>query len=172
METTATHLKRRERSAAEPTVKCAICSFPASRFDPARGEAEFRGVTYFVCGPCRRRYSHSLSQISSYGTRFRFVEKSEIPRYHGDAFEQLYKILLLCKERQEIRQKEVNWMVEDQTKMRLKLPDRVAVILGKTFAVCGDDAKLPDDQALIRIRDLLEAIDPEIINRNKNKRLP
>lgn len=62
-------------------------------------------------------------------------------------------------------------MVDDLTKKILKLPDQVARIVARTYAVCGDDFKLSDEEALIRIRDLLEAIDPEIINRAKKKRL-
>lgn len=87
-------------------------------------------------------------------------------------YRQIYMVLLLLKERQEKRKKEVNWMVEEMTRKILKLPDKVAAIVAKTYAVCGDDFKLADDQALVRIRDLLEGIDPEIISRNKNKRLP
>ena len=62
-------------------------------------------------------------------------------------------------------------VIEDRTKLILKFPDRVAAIVGKTFAVRGDDSKLADDVALAMIRDLLESIDPTIIERNKNKRL-
>jgi len=63
-------------------------------------------------------------------------------------------------------------MIDEMTKKILKLPDKVATIVGKTFAVRGDDFTLSDDEALGRIRDLLESIDPEIISRTKNKRLP
>lgn len=52
-----------------------------------------------------------------------------------------------------------------------RLPDRVAAIIGKTYAARGDDAVMADDEALIRIRDLLDEIDPTLIERNKNKRL-
>lgn len=53
----------------------------------------------------------------------------------------------------------------------IRLPDRIAAIVGKTYAVMGDGAKLADDEALTRIRDLLEELDPKLIERNKNKRL-
>jgi hypothetical protein len=53
----------------------------------------------------------------------------------------------------------------------LKLPERIAAILGKTYAVRGDDATLADDQALMMIRDELDDYDEKIIERNKNKRL-
>jgi hypothetical protein len=51
------------------------------------------------------------------------------------------------------------------------LPDRVAAVVGKTYAVMGDEAQMADDQALMMIRDLLEDLDPTVIERNKNKRL-
>ncbi|HKO43378.1 MAG TPA: hypothetical protein VJU84_08810 [Pyrinomonadaceae bacterium] len=52
-----------------------------------------------------------------------------------------------------------------------KLPDRVAAIVGKTYAVEGDAAVMRDDQALMMIRDLLDEIDDKLIDRNKAKRL-
>lgn len=166
-------MTRRQRSAARYCPQCSICRYRVSPFDPGAGEAAFRGIRHFVCGPCRARYSHSLSQIEHFGFRFRFVERSEIPRRPDlPGFAQIYKLLLLAKERQEIRQKEVNWMAREQTENIIKLADRVACIVSKTFAVQGDEAALTDEEALIRIRDLLEAIDPQIIERNKKKRLP
>ncbi|HQU82974.1 MAG TPA: hypothetical protein PKY59_07620 [Pyrinomonadaceae bacterium] len=61
--------------------------------------------------------------------------------------------------------------IQKQTKDYLKFPERIAAIIGKTYAVRGDDFKLEDDVALTRIRDLLEELDETIIDRNKNKRL-
>jgi hypothetical protein len=169
-----TALTRRQRSATQPVDRCAICRFSVSRFDPAVREVFYRGVKYSVCGPCRRRYSHAISQIASSGVRFRFVEKSEIPKPPAEIWNQffrVYKVLLLHKECEEKRQKEVNWVIEEMTKKLVKLPGRVAAIVRETYSVVGDDFKLTDDEALIRIRDLLEEIDPEIIKRKKKKRL-
>ncbi len=61
--------------------------------------------------------------------------------------------------------------VKRQTISYLKLPERIAAILGKTYAVMGDEAKMADDEALTRIRDLLEELDETLIERNKKKRL-
>lgn len=61
--------------------------------------------------------------------------------------------------------------IKKQAADYLKFPERVAAIIGKTYAVRGDDFKLEDDVALTRIRDLLEELDDGIIERNKNKRL-
>lgn len=49
------------------------------------------------------------------------------------------------------------------------LCERIAIIVGKTYAECGDSATLPDDVALMMIRDLLLALDESIIERNKDR---
>ena len=51
------------------------------------------------------------------------------------------------------------------------LPDKIAAIIGRTYLVRGDDWKISNDEAIIRIRDLIEEIDFRIIERNKNKKL-
>lgn len=61
--------------------------------------------------------------------------------------------------------------VKNQAIDYMKFPERVAAILGKTYAVRGDDFKLSDDEALARVRDLLDELDDSLIERNKNKRL-
>ena len=60
---------------------------------------------------------------------------------------------------------------KNQAANYLKLPERIAAVVGKTYAVRGDDYKLSDDEALTRIRDLLDELDATIIERNKEKRL-
>lgn len=63
-------------------------------------------------------------------------------------------------------------MTAEEYAMKLaKLPDRVAAVIGKTYAVMGDAAQIADDQANMMIRDLLEELDPTLITRNQNKRL-
>ncbi len=54
----------------------------------------------------------------------------------------------------------------------IRYPEEVAKIIGKTFLLSGEDALLTDDDALTRIRDLLDDIDPSILEENKDKRLP
>lgn len=165
---------------------CFICSTEVSAYQPLASEFRYRGAVHAICGGCRGRFWKALDQAAYFGNRFRFLVKDEMPRaadmsrvlsFSSDVathsnFRKVFSILTLLKERQEIRQKEVNWMVTDLTKKILKLPDQIATIVAKTFAVRGDDATLSDDQALVRIRDLLESIDEKIIDRNKNKRLP
>ena len=60
---------------------------------------------------------------------------------------------------------------EDQATKLVKLPDRVATIIGKTFSVKGDSWEIDDTQALVMIRDLLDELDETLIDRNKDKRL-
>lgn len=63
---------------------------------------------------------------------------------------------------------------EDQATKLVKLPDRIAAIVGKTYAVMGDAATesgLADDQALMMIRDVLDDYDNTAVDRNKGKRL-
>jgi len=52
-----------------------------------------------------------------------------------------------------------------------KLPDRLAAILAKSVAVKGDAFDLDDAEALIMILDIINELDPTLIERNKDKRL-
>ena len=55
-----------------------------------------------------------------------------------------------------------------------KFPDRAAAIVAKTYAVMGDaafDHGLPNDTALVMIMDLINDIDPTLIERNAKKKL-
>ena len=61
--------------------------------------------------------------------------------------------------------------VKSQANDYLKLPERIAAIVGKTYSVMGDDFKMSDDEAITRIRDLLDELDETLIERNKKKRL-
>jgi hypothetical protein len=55
-----------------------------------------------------------------------------------------------------------------------KLPDRIAAILAKTYAVIGDEAfktGISEDVANVMILDLINDLDSTLIKRNANKRL-
>lgn len=162
------YLTKRQRAAARVIPKCAVCGSdvsPQVNRDRGQRETYYRGRPYVICGPCRRIYSHCRSQFAWCGTRFRFVRKTEIPRT-GESimFQLVYKVLLLARERQISRQKEVNWMVDEKTRKVIKFFDRAADILVRTLPVGGDDFTVPDDEAITRIRDLLDDIDPEIMH--------
>lgn len=53
----------------------------------------------------------------------------------------------------------------------LKVCNRVAVIISRTYIELGDGASFSDDEALLMIRDLLLGVDDTIINRNRFKRI-
>ena len=59
----------------------------------------------------------------------------------------------------------------EYAKRLARLPDRIAAIVGKTYAEMGDAAELADDEALMMIRDLLMELDDTLIERNRHKRL-
>lgn len=61
--------------------------------------------------------------------------------------------------------------IKKQTKDYILFPERVATIVGKTYSVRGDDFIYSDDVANLMIKDLLDELDPTLIERNKNKRL-
>lgn len=60
---------------------------------------------------------------------------------------------------------------EEYARWLAKLPDRVAAVIGKTYAVMGDGFQVADDQAVMMIRDLLDEGDESLIPRNANKKL-
>lgn len=178
--------ERRLRKSSTP--ECFICAEKMLYENPIASGFYHRGSFAQICGSCRRRYYNSTKQAAAFGDRYRFIEKSEVPSRRDlkigfratdvslinkhRIFTQLFHMLLLVKERRIQRRKEVNLMIEDMTREILKLPDRIARILTKTFAVAGDSAELEDDQALMQIRDLIEAIDPDILTRRQKKKKP
>lgn len=60
---------------------------------------------------------------------------------------------------------------EDYAIKLAKLPDRIAARLAHGYAVQGDAAELADSEVLIGIMDLINDLDPTLIERNANKRL-
>ena len=68
-------------------------------------------------------------------------------------------------------------MAEDLSLKMIKLTGRVARAMVDTFAIQGDEATCEDDIALLRIKDLLEEIEPDIFRKilaerkRKRKRL-
>src|SRR5436309_1185312 len=53
-----------------------------------------------------------------------------------------------------------------------RLCGHIAVVVGMTYAECGDGAKLKDDEALMLIRELLLEVDESVIERSKDRKLP
>lgn len=52
-----------------------------------------------------------------------------------------------------------------------KLPARIAAILGKSVAWKGDAFELDDAEVLMMISDVINDLDPTLIERNQRKRL-
>jgi hypothetical protein len=59
---------------------------------------------------------------------------------------------------------------EYATKLQ-RLPDRIAAIVAKTYAIQVDAWELEDDVALVMIRDLINDIDDTLVERNAKKKL-
>jgi hypothetical protein len=53
----------------------------------------------------------------------------------------------------------------------VRFPDRVAAILAKSVACQGDAFELDDAEALVMILDIINELDPTLIERNANKKL-
>jgi len=163
-------MRRRENAS---TTRCYLCPEPiVYERTIAGGRFVFRGEQHVICERCRGRYWRAVEQASQFGKRYPFFERRNMPPKfeRGALFTQMFHILSIAHDRQILRQKEVNWMVKEQTEKMLKLPGRIAAVVGQTYAVCGDDFKLADDEALMRIRDLLDDIDPAIMQRVKKKK--
>jgi hypothetical protein len=60
---------------------------------------------------------------------------------------------------------------EEQAFKLAKLPDRIAAILAKSVAVRDDAFDIDDAEALIMILDIINELDPTLIERNANKQL-
>lgn len=59
---------------------------------------------------------------------------------------------------------------EQTTLLEGKLYDQIASVISRTYVEVGDTAKLPDDEALMIIREMLLEFDPNIIDRNRFRR--
>ena len=60
---------------------------------------------------------------------------------------------------------------EQTTLLEGKLHDQIATVIAHTYIELGDASTLADDEGLAMIRDLLLRHDPEIINRNRFRRI-
>jgi hypothetical protein len=138
-----------------PRVKrhpCYLCSRKILYDNPLICSFVFRGKTHSICSKCRGLYWGAIEQASRFGKRYRFIEKSEVPRLTGfgmqvgggispiaqhRVFTTVFRMLLLIRERQRHQQKESDWMIDEMTRRLLKLADQMAAIIGKTYAVRG-----------------------------------
>lgn len=119
-----------------------------------------------ICWKCRKGSPNTVKNF--YGG----AVKIEKPVFDKERFRRNLARLAAHFAKRAERGTEVNMSaVNNQAANYLKFPERVAAIVGKTYSVMGDDFKLSDDEALTRIRDLIDELDPTLIERNKKKRL-
>ncbi len=149
---------------------CPVCSLPKFR-DEFRQSNQNR-KPQIICWQCRHDNPKCVGEFYAVG-----VAKIVKPETDADVekrFTTVLNFLNLQNERRKNKGKEVMDMkgIEKQAVALAKLPSKVATIIGKTYTIRGDDPNvIPDDEAIMRIRDLLDEIDDTLIERNKNKRL-
>jgi DNA-directed RNA polymerase subunit RPC12/RpoP len=127
----------------------------------------------YRCADCKREIRVMQTSLPNHSVCARCRQKRLPQRSHH-----LWRAILYMVRRDtegEIQDREgVMLMPEDHAVLVAKFPERVAAIVGKTFEVIGADAfgrGLADDEALALIRNLLNEIDPDLIERNKHKSL-
>ena len=137
-----------------------------------------------VCGHTRRRRDFTATKgqttpnpfcnacfsfIKSEARQWQPESPRPAPMAHRRA---AYQTLLERARRAQLKGKEVNGLSQEEYTIKVvKLPDRVAAIVGKTCAVMGDAEEISSSEAVVRIVDLLNEIDETLIERNKRKRL-
>lgn len=114
-----------------------------------------------VCRSCRR-----LQRATS---------QSDFVRYKSV----INKLLQSDYIERKLQKKEVKNMAKVSAKARQyaeslpKTLEAIAWVIGRTSITCGEDAEFADDEALMKINDLLEEFDSGIVGRmRKKKRLP
>lgn len=142
--------------------KCATCNEPktAREFRTSNQNAK----TMPVCWQCR--HDDRRAEARFYGAKTRRLDSVFRQRFWA-----VKRLLDYKFSKMEVRRKRMRKEIMQQSAAYLKFPERVAAVVGKTYAVMGDDFKLADDEALTRIRDLLDELDATLIERNKKKRL-
>ncbi len=140
---------------------CPVCGEPCT----AR---EFRSSNRnpkqnLICWQCRR---NPAAEKDYFGKKPLDL-KSRSQSVFRKQFWAIARIVRKNSKRKEVLEMSVN----RQAINLVRFPERVAAVVGKTYAIMGDDFKLSDDEALTRIRDLLEELDGTLIERNKKKRL-
>lgn len=70
----------------------------------------------------------------------------------------------------------IEWILSKDTVRggyrEVRLREYIAAVISRTYLERGDKARLADDKALMIIRDMLLAYDDNIIERNRQKRIP
>lgn len=149
---------RRPNVAAQVERLCPVCGErkPLSAFQPRRRS---RALNIF-CNGCAKQPAKVRRALQP--------NRSPLAE-HARA---IHKVLVTLGERRISKGRRTKGMSAEDYAIKLrKFPERVAAIVGKSYAVMGDSHQLADDEVIMRIRDLLDELDDTVIERNKNKRL-
>lgn len=122
-----------------------------------------KGLNLF-CNGCRQNNPEGVRRFLRAGRPVQKVDRREVTRF-----------LRELARRRIAKRRGIKMTAEMYAVKLAKLPDRIAAIVGKTYAELGDawdaDKHLCDDTAMMMIRDLVNDLDESLIPRNKNKRL-
>ncbi len=143
---------------------CPVCRLPKYRQEFR--ESNRQPALNTICWQCRHDDPRCVAK-QLYGVNFRRYDSMFRKKFF--ALNKLQKAKLSKKE---VKRLSITKQIEQQSAKLLRFPERVAAIISKTYSIRGDDPKvIPDDEAIMRIRDLLDGLDDTVIERNKNKRL-
>lgn len=153
--------RARQEAWGNAPVVCAVCGHTRRRMDftAVRGQA----TPNPFCNACFKLIKGEAKRYFRQGT------PRPLPLTHRRA---AYRTLLARVRRANAHGKEVSRLSENEYAAKvLKFPDRVAAVVGKTYAVRGDAEEISSAEAVVRIVDMLNEIDETLIERNKDKRL-
>ena len=120
----------------------------------------------------RRVLAVSARQTAYRSENLRRKKRDDTTRFFVRNFTAISRLLKKKLAKKEVKKLSVTRQIEQQSVKLIKFPERVAAVIGKTYSIRGDDPKvIPDDEAIMRIRDLLDELDDTVVERNKNKRL-
>jgi hypothetical protein len=147
----------------QQTRLCPVCGErrAVKEFQIRRRSERQRGRLNIYCNPCRLNNREGVRRFFASGKPVVNVNRREVIKMLRE----------LARRRIQKGRVRIQMLPEEYATKTAKLPDRIAAIVAKTYAVRGDAADVADDQALMMIRDLLDELDETLIPRNANKRL-
>jgi hypothetical protein len=142
---------------------CPVCGErrAVKEFQIRRRSERARARLNVYCNPCRLNNREGVRRFFASGQPVAKVNRRELIKLMRE----------LARRRIQKGRVGIHMTAEEYAVKAAKLPDRIAAVVAKTYAVQGDAAQIADDQALMMVRDLLDELDDTLIERNKNKRL-
>lgn len=147
----------------QQTRLCPVCGErrAVKEFQIRRRSQRQRGRLNVYCNPCRLNNREGVRRFFSSGKPVAKVNRREVIKLMRE----------VARRRIQKGRVRIHMTPEEYARWLAKLPDRVAAVIGKTYAVMGDGFQVADDQAVMMIRDLLDEGDESLIPRNANKKL-